>query len=470
MRLTTVLGVATSALLTVVNAHVEMTWPYPIRSKYDPETPSNLIDYSMTSPLLADGSNYPCKGYNKDEPTHTVITYDAGSTYNISLTGSATHGGGSCQLSLSYDNGKTFKVIESIIGGCPLTETYDFTLPDYTPGGSALFAWTWFNLVGNREMYMDCARVQIDNSGSSSQSKFKSLPNMYVANVGDKGDCTTVESQQLVFNDPGTEVIYGGGVTKSSPKAPGVCTGGNDGSSDSDSGSSDSAEPTSAVSLKSTPTTFATVVTSSKQPSTTGIKATKSVDQLALLTWETRPSITSPSSVVESPSSTDYAISYSTTPSPLSGFSTSYIRTNKSPTATKAPSSPSSTRPVMLPPRPSPLICTPNTPVCKTSDPHKWSLCSSLGTSLIPMGQLAPGTACLPDGTIGRDPSKPNGGLCSANQQGMIQCGEDKGQMWLVCDDRAWVNMGNVAPGTICVGGRIVAAGGGGGGGVRHGN
>lgn len=34
----------------------------------------------------------------------------------MSLQGTAIHNGGSCQISLSYDNGKTFRVIKSFIG------------------------------------------------------------------------------------------------------------------------------------------------------------------------------------------------------------------------------------------------------------------------------------------------------------------------------------------------------------------
>ena len=63
------------------------------------------------------------------------------------------HGGGSCQLAMSYDNGASWNVIYSIIGGC-LVEglTQDVKIPADAPSGEALFAWNWFNLLGNREM------------------------------------------------------------------------------------------------------------------------------------------------------------------------------------------------------------------------------------------------------------------------------------------------------------------------------
>ena len=52
--------------------------------------------------------------------------------------------------------GKTWNVIHSYIGGC-MAEDFDFTqqfeLPAEAPNGQALFAWGWFNRLGNREMY-----------------------------------------------------------------------------------------------------------------------------------------------------------------------------------------------------------------------------------------------------------------------------------------------------------------------------
>ena len=137
-------------------AHMQMSQPLPLRSPLDPNSPEATKDYSMTSPLSADGSNFPCKGYQNDRPIRTTATYTAGSQYTMELAGDAMHGGGSCQISLSYDNGKTFRVILSMIGGCPLAMNYNFTVPSSAPNGTALLAWTWFNHEGNREFYMNC--------------------------------------------------------------------------------------------------------------------------------------------------------------------------------------------------------------------------------------------------------------------------------------------------------------------------
>lgn len=164
------------------------------------------------------GSNFPCKGYHKNTQWRATADYAAGQTYNIKLSGSATHSGGSCQLSLSYDNGATFKVIQSMVGGCPLQSEYDFTLPGDVANGNALFAWSWFNLVGNREMYMNCADVMISGGSGNVDSFESAYPDLVVANVNN--GCSTVEGKQTVFSDPGEQVIYGAGLSGSSPAFP----------------------------------------------------------------------------------------------------------------------------------------------------------------------------------------------------------------------------------------------------------
>lgn len=235
-------------LASTVSAHMQMSNPYPIRSPLNPDGDESKKDYSYTNPLSTSGSDYPCKGY-ADDDFKSVATYSAGGEYSMSLSGSATHGGGSCQLSLSYDTGKTFTVIKSIEGGCPLTSNYTFTVPSDAPSGDALFAWTWFNKIGNREMYMNCAQVTIDG-GSSKRShardmkvaradSFSTRPPIFIANVDGPGGCTTTASEEVNFPEPGPDVegsVDGTGYT---------CTGtadflGSDGSSSSSSSSSSS--------------------------------------------------------------------------------------------------------------------------------------------------------------------------------------------------------------------------------------
>lgn len=200
----TILGLA-----AMTHAHMEMSDPPPFRSKFN--SFSTDIDYSMTNPLSDSGSNFPCKGYHSlyDTPQGaSVANWQAGQAQSLTITGSATHNGGSCQASLSFDKGNTWKVIHSYIGGCPLQSKWDFTIPTDTPSGDALFAWTWFNNVGNREMYMNCARVTI--SGAAQKAKrapsdsINSRPNMFVANAGN--GCTTEAGKDVLFPQPGPDI------------------------------------------------------------------------------------------------------------------------------------------------------------------------------------------------------------------------------------------------------------------------
>lgn len=225
---------------------MEMSWPYPLRSKFNAANSYDSIDYrcvpdfkpsvdaltfhqSMTVPLERDGSNFPCKGYQNDGPALPITTYTPGSTYNMTLSGSATHGGGSCQLSLSYDNGGSFRVIKSMVGGCPLQSIYDFMIPSYMPGGDALLAWSWQNKVGNREFYMNCAAVRIDGGSYSRKRRreaaasFDALPYIWRANLADAGGCSTIEGEDPVYPHPGPDVEYGGDVTSESLPSSGDC-------------------------------------------------------------------------------------------------------------------------------------------------------------------------------------------------------------------------------------------------------
>ncbi|KAK3079458.1 hypothetical protein LTS18_004816 [Coniosporium uncinatum] len=194
-------------------------------------------DYDITSPLNPDGSNYPCKGYQNDPSRHTTATYVAGQRYNVTIAGGASHTGGSCQISISYDNGETFKVLKSIIGGCPTDgSSYDFTVPSYADQGEALLAWTWLNREGNREFYMDCAQVEITSETSSSRRKSRTKredaytsisdhPNVCVANLDSVNECTTPEGSDPVYPHPGTDVEYGDGVDSSSTPLSCACDG-----------------------------------------------------------------------------------------------------------------------------------------------------------------------------------------------------------------------------------------------------
>src|ERR1700761_1563270 len=95
----------TCALLCVqqVVAHMEMLHPFPMHSQYDPDVPVDDKDYNLKSPLNADGSNYPCRGYQNERPITTKATYVAGGTYELDIAGTVPHNGGSKSFSLTLN-------------------------------------------------------------------------------------------------------------------------------------------------------------------------------------------------------------------------------------------------------------------------------------------------------------------------------------------------------------------------------
>ena len=187
-------AVAMLAMAPAVQSHMIMATPKPFGS------PNN-------SPLDPSGSDYPCHMTTVDTSTGPSNDWAVGSTQTLSFSGSAVHGGGSCQVSITTDKTPTkdskFKVIHSIEGGCPGVggpATFDFKVPDMLPDGDLVMAWTWFNKIGNREIYMNCANVKV-TGGASDTSKFEKLPDMALANiqVGSGATCKTAESSDYTF-------------------------------------------------------------------------------------------------------------------------------------------------------------------------------------------------------------------------------------------------------------------------------
>lgn len=208
---------ALAALTNLASAHMIMKTPNPYGADSLNNSPLNT-----TQGLL----DYPCKtrpgGYN---PPVAPNQMPVGAAQTLSFTGSAVHGGGSCQISLSTDKeptpSSTFKVIHSIVGGCPSNKTegnldggpsssgantYGFSIPNDVPNGDYALAWTWFNKVGNREMYMNCAPVTVSGSTGSPDS-FNKLPNMFIANCGGVSASTSgTEGNDIKFPNPGPSV------------------------------------------------------------------------------------------------------------------------------------------------------------------------------------------------------------------------------------------------------------------------
>lgn len=224
MRTFTTLLPAIALFGSLTSAHMAMSDPPPIKHASNPFS-DGQVDFDYVSPLSADGSNFPCKGYHSllDSPQgQPVAKWTAGQSYSLTIAGGAIHGGGSCQASISHDGGRTFKVIHSYVGNCPSSPgetSYDFTLPAETPDSDrAIFAWSWFNNLGNREMYMDCAVVSVSGGGRGLDAR----PDLFTANIGN--GCGTVDSQDLAFPNPGPDVS---GQNANAAPPTGTCEGGN---------------------------------------------------------------------------------------------------------------------------------------------------------------------------------------------------------------------------------------------------
>ncbi|KAJ4510892.1 hypothetical protein HRR75_005586 [Exophiala dermatitidis] len=224
-----IISVATTVMVLMtasVNGHMKLKSPVP----YGQSTLDN-------SPLLADGSDFPCKqrtGVYDAEGAENVMTI--GEPQTLSFLGSAVHGGGSCQVSLTTDLKPTkdskWMVIKSIEGGCPASvpgnlpadpngtgaSTFQYTIPDGIAPGQYTLAWTWHNKVGNREMYMNCAPVELKRVeagkmkrvDSGKITKRTSFPNLFIANLAGINDCTTPEGFDYNYPEPGDVVQSAG--------------------------------------------------------------------------------------------------------------------------------------------------------------------------------------------------------------------------------------------------------------------
>jgi hypothetical protein len=132
---------ALTLLFPLAHSHMQMEIPSPLRDPHS--TRKGPKDYNILTPLARDGSDFTCKGYQWNTPLEPVATYEAGGTYELRLKGGATHGGGSCQIAMSCDQGVNFKVLKSIVGGCPVKKRYRFGIPEFVGSGRCLLGWTW---------------------------------------------------------------------------------------------------------------------------------------------------------------------------------------------------------------------------------------------------------------------------------------------------------------------------------------
>ncbi|OAL46832.1 hypothetical protein IQ07DRAFT_143090 [Pyrenochaeta sp. DS3sAY3a] len=207
------------ALVAGASAHMRLKYPVPYG-----------FDTLSSSPLSP--GEFPCKQRPGVYAVTEMNQWNAGETKTVSFLGSAVHGGGSCQFSLTTDAEPTeqsqWKVIQSVVGGCPsnatgnLAEnpdgtqaaTFPVTMPSDIPDGLYTFSWSWINKIGNREFYMNCAPVQVGSgagsASTSAASALAGLPDMFVANLP-ATECSTKEGEDFNYPTPGQSIIEGNG-------------------------------------------------------------------------------------------------------------------------------------------------------------------------------------------------------------------------------------------------------------------
>lgn len=243
-----------ASIFAGANAHMKIQAPSPI--------PGSAIK----DPLDASGDNFPCHSADLTQGTVTPMAVGSVQPLQFDLGGganTAVHGGGSCQISLTYETDATaqkdpanWHVIQSFVGGCPTNaignldnavacpendpacvNNFSFTIPPEVQNGNAILGWTWFNNVGNREMYMNCAKVSI--TGGSNQ--LSSLAALTVANLASINTCATTENFNTEFPNPGKYVTQASTLNYPLKLATGSGCGTGSGSTGSTTGGSDSA-------------------------------------------------------------------------------------------------------------------------------------------------------------------------------------------------------------------------------------
>lgn len=183
-------------------AHVFMNDPPSRRNKYSKEyTEQGNVDYNIMAPLYHDGSTFPfpCKGFPKGPSTKTIN----GNTVNIKLEGTAVHGGGHCQFGVTYDD-STFVVLKTVTDNCLISGMdYNFDLPSNIPSGDITVFWTWVNRIGNREYYMECADITVNNpNGNTSPVEIKGKELLVVNILGN-----TIIPENLPVGNDGIDLL-----------------------------------------------------------------------------------------------------------------------------------------------------------------------------------------------------------------------------------------------------------------------
>ncbi|RKP27120.1 hypothetical protein SYNPS1DRAFT_2313, partial [Syncephalis pseudoplumigaleata] len=167
-------------LLHGVAGHMQMHSPIP---RGDPRNKEYGESTTLLSAPLNGRKNpgkFPCR-YQKEGPI--TAKYTAGKNFTVEFMQGSPHMGGHCQFAFSYDNGKTWVVLRTIIDMCfegKAPYTYSVALPKGARNGRGLLGWAYINAGGNLEYYMNCADVEV--SGGSDEGSLTG-PELLVARM-----------------------------------------------------------------------------------------------------------------------------------------------------------------------------------------------------------------------------------------------------------------------------------------------
>ncbi|KAG0049898.1 hypothetical protein BGZ83_005273 [Gryganskiella cystojenkinii] len=182
---TTLIAAALACLSAMTaQAHVGLSTPC---GRYQPAAgcpapPSGQsLDYDINSPVGSQQAiNAPICKHTVPYTKRTV--YKAGDTIDTHYSVGASHGGGHCQWALSYDNGKTWVVIKTMIRAClrdvasgDSNYKIPVQIPKDAPSGKVTFQWIWNNAIGAREIYSNCADIEIKGKDGGSVTGLEPL-------------------------------------------------------------------------------------------------------------------------------------------------------------------------------------------------------------------------------------------------------------------------------------------------------
>ncbi|KAF9994219.1 hypothetical protein BGZ65_010173 [Modicella reniformis] len=177
-----------SGFALLAEAHITFRYPCPRRGPFAecPQGDANLIDYNIRSPVGTHDSIVSpiCKWSSSFAGVRPVFT--AGQTVSAVMDIGAYHKGGSCQWTISYDNGQTWVVFQDQLKTCmadagtSVNYNLPFTIPANAPSGPAIINLLWNNNEGNRELYSSCSDVVIQGTNGGTFSGLAPL----IANYG----------------------------------------------------------------------------------------------------------------------------------------------------------------------------------------------------------------------------------------------------------------------------------------------